>query len=256
MQIELSQDKVYEELLKIKPVKATGSDMVSPKLLKLAGKSIVPSLTSIFHISAQTNSVPCTWKNAIVSAIYKRDDETERVKYRPISILSVPGKMMETRVTSTINNHLEIHDLSNDHQWGFKRGHSTELLLVKMTEDWRRALDQKLVVGIVFIDFKKAFDTISHPLLLQQLQNLGIAGDIWLWIKDYQFQRLSMEQSRAGVKSSMGFPRGLSLDPFSFLSFVMICQISLKMLMTKPKCMLTILPYMLLGKPQISLQIV
>ena len=57
MQIELSQDKVYEELLKIKPVKATGPNMVSPKLLKLAGKSIVPSLTSIFHISAQT-----TWK--------------------------------------------------------------------------------------------------------------------------------------------------------------------------------------------------
>jgi hypothetical protein len=73
MQIELSQDKVYEELLKIKPVKATGPNMVSPKLLKLAGKSIVPSLTSIFYISAQT-----TWKNAIVSAIYKKDNETER----------------------------------------------------------------------------------------------------------------------------------------------------------------------------------
>jgi hypothetical protein len=87
-------------------------------------------------------------ENAIVSAIYKKDNETERDNYRPISILSVPGKMMETCVTSTINNHLEIHDLSNDHQWGFKQGHSTELLLVKMTEDWRTALDQKLVVGI------------------------------------------------------------------------------------------------------------
>ena len=122
MKIELSQDKVYEELLKIKPVKATGPDMVFPKLLKLAGKSIVPSLTSIFHISAQTNSVPSTWKNAIVSAIYKKDDETERDNYRLISILSVPGKMMETCVTSTINNHLEIHNLSNDHQWGIQTG--------------------------------------------------------------------------------------------------------------------------------------
>jgi hypothetical protein len=44
-------------------------------------------------------------------------------------------------------------------------------------------------VGIVFLDFKKAFDTISHPLLLQKLQNLGIAGDIWLWIKDYLDER-------------------------------------------------------------------
>jgi hypothetical protein len=111
--------------------------------------------------------------------------------------------MMETRVTSTltINNHLEIHDLSNDHQWGFKRGHSTELLLVKMTEDWRRALDQKSVVGIVFIDFKKAFDTISHLLLLQKLQNLGIAGDIWLWITDYLDER-SISTIVNGTKSS------------------------------------------------------
>ena len=76
--------------------------------------------------------------------------------------------MMETCVTSTINNHLEIHNLSNDHQCGFKRGHSTELLLVKMTEDWRTALDQKLVVGI---------------------SNSNIAGDIWLWIKDYLDER-------------------------------------------------------------------
>ena len=66
-------------------------------------------------------------------------------------------------------------------QWVYKKGHSTELLLVKMTKNWRTALDKNQVVG----DFKKAFDSVSHALLLQKLQRLGIAGDLWLWIMDY-----------------------------------------------------------------------
>ena len=55
---------------------------------------------------------------------------------------------------------------------------TTELLLIKMTEDWGRALDNNLVVGVVFVDFRKAFDAIAHPILLQRLQALGIAGDL------------------------------------------------------------------------------
>ena len=173
MRIELTQDMVYKEILKLKPNKARGPDNISPKLLKLADKSIVPSLTSIFKISAQTNKVPRKCKNANVTAIFKKDDEAERENYRPISILCVPGKIMESCTTTTIYDHLEEHNLSNKHQWAYKKGHSTELLLVKMTEDWRTALDNKLVVGIVFIDFKKTFDSVSHFLLLQKLQSLG-----------------------------------------------------------------------------------
>ena len=86
---------------------------------------------------------------------------------------------MESCVASTINNHLDEHNLSTSRQWAYKKGHSTELLLVKMTEDWRKALDKKQVVGVVFIDFKKAFDSVSHALLLKKLKSLGIAGDLW-----------------------------------------------------------------------------
>ena len=76
--IEISQDIVYKEILKLKPGKASCPDNISPKLLKMADKSIVPSLTSMFQISAQTNIVPCTWKNTNVSAVYKKEDEAER----------------------------------------------------------------------------------------------------------------------------------------------------------------------------------
>lgn len=52
-------------------------------------------------------------------------------------------------------------------------------------DDWRRALDKKYVVGVIFVDFRKAFDAILHSILLRKLQSLGVAGDLWCWIKDY-----------------------------------------------------------------------
>jgi hypothetical protein len=75
-------------------------------------------------------------------------------------------------VSNNMSSATLINELSHTHQWAYKKGHSTELLLVKMTEDWRRALDDNLVVGVVFVDFRKAFDSISHPILLRKLQEL------------------------------------------------------------------------------------
>ena len=88
-------------------------------------------------------------------------------------------------MASTITTHVTGQGLGNPHQWAYKKGHSTELLLVKITDDWRRALDKKYVVGVVFVDFRKAFDTIPHSILLRKRQSLGVAGDLWCWIRDY-----------------------------------------------------------------------
>ena len=105
-----------------------------------------------------------TWKSANVTPLFKKEDETDKQNYRPISLLCVPGKLMETNVCSTISTHITENQLSNCRQWAYKKGHSTELLLAKMTEDWRKALDKNQVVGIVFVDFRKAFDSIYITL--------------------------------------------------------------------------------------------
>ena len=99
-----------------------------PKLLKSAGRALIPSLLSLYNSSAKSNSVPNQWKNANVLSLYKKDDETDKGNYRPISLLCVPGKLLETCVSLTITNHLTDHQLSHRHQWAYKKGHSTELL--------------------------------------------------------------------------------------------------------------------------------
>ena len=91
--------------------------------------------------------------------------ETDKHNYRPISLLSVLGKLMES-TCGVVNYYHACHGqgLGNPHQWAHKKGHSSELLLVKITDDWRRALDMKYVVSVIFVDFRKAFDAIDSPL--------------------------------------------------------------------------------------------
>lgn len=74
--------------------------------------------------------------------------------------------------------------LLTSRQWAYKKNHSTEHLILNMTGKWRTAADGK-VVGIVFIDFKKAFDSIPHHQLLFKLQGTGIFGTLLTWIKNY-----------------------------------------------------------------------
>ena len=126
-------------------------------------------------------------------------------------------------------NHLTGHQLSHPHQWAYKKGHSTELLLVKMTEEWKQALDNNLEVDVVFVDFQKAFDSIFHPALFRKLQELGVSENLWLWIKNYRSNRHQVTVINGHTSKSLlvkfGVSQGSVLVQFFFHYFVMICQI-------------------------------
>ena len=86
--------------------------------------------------------------------VYKK---AEIDNYRPISLLSVPSKIMESCVSDTVVRHVFQNNLVTDKQWAYREGHSTELLLVHLSEIWRRAIDANKVVAVAFADFKKRF---------------------------------------------------------------------------------------------------
>ena len=122
---------------------------------------------------------------------------------------------MGSKVASTIDTHVTVQGLRNPHQWAYKKGHSTELLLVKITDELRRALDKKYVEGEVFFYFRKAFDASPHSVLLRKNQSLGVAGDLWCGITDY----LSERARHSGISLCI-YSQGLSLRS----SCIVLCQ--------------------------------
>ena len=80
-------------------------------------------------------------------------------------------------------------NLLHNRQWAYRKGKSAEQLLIHLKERWREAVEKKLYVGILFVDFTKAFDTVSHNILLQKLNDIGIRWDVWLWLKNYLTER-------------------------------------------------------------------
>ena len=221
--IRISQMKIEEKICNLKVKKAAKPDDVCARYLKYAGMSIAPSLTSLFKHSVDTCKPPDQWKIARVSAAFKKGREEDRTCYRPLSMLSIPSKLMESCVASNITNHVVTQNLLDNRQWAYRRGKSTEQLLIHLTERWREAVERKFFVGILFADFTKAFDTVSHNILLQKLNDIGIRGDVWLWLKNCfterrQFVRINRCDSDTHIITH-GVPQGSVLGPTLFSLF-------------------------------------
>ena len=181
-----------KKLDSLKSGKSAGPDNISWKLLKLAGPTIVSPLDGLYTRSLRECRVFNRWKLAHLSPIFKKDDELEIGNYRPIFLLSIPSKILESCVSDTVVSHVfgENECLATDHQWAFRKGYSTELLLTHLMETWRHALDADRVVGAVFVDFRKAFDSVSHSTLITKLYHqFGITGNLLLWLQDYLMDR-------------------------------------------------------------------
>ena len=152
-------------------------------------------------------------------------DRTDPNNYRPISVIPVVGKILERIVyQQTLHHLLKKNNLLTSHQSGFRPGHSMEDVLLHTIDDWRLAIDSGKVVAAVFIDFTKAFDTISHTCLIRKLQSVGISDISLNWYMDF----LSQRQQRVVINGAAsdwltrGVPQGSLLGPLLF-SMSMTC---------------------------------
>ena len=133
---------------------------------------VAPSLTHIINLSIITGIFPDEWKLARVSPIYKEGAKSDPNNYRPISVLPVISKLIERVVFDQFYEYLIVHDLLADSHSGFRPRHSTQTALLEATNEWYLNIDNGLINGGLFLDLKKAFDTVDHRDLTTETSTL------------------------------------------------------------------------------------
>ena len=158
---QISQIDVATSLRRLKVPKATGMDSIPAKILKMSAHIIAPSLTAIFNLSLNSGIYIDAWKKARVTPIFKCENRQKRENYRPISTLPIISKIFEKEVFDQLYEHLSQNLLLSKYQSGLRPKHSTMSALIQMCDQWLENTDNGMLNGVVFLDIRKAFDSIN-----------------------------------------------------------------------------------------------
>ena len=141
----------------------------------------------LYHVSLNNGTVFSSWKITRLTPIFKKGEESDVENYRPVSILSVPSKMLESQVNSAIvDNVFKKNKFVSDRQLAYRKGLSTETMLIHLTEKWRNLIDSNMKIAVAFIDLKKAFDSFSHTIMERKLEcDFGLSGSLLSWVSSY-----------------------------------------------------------------------
>ena len=140
-------------------------------------------------MSIDSSAFPSVWKTALVAPLHKDGPRDDINNYQPIAVLPVLSKILERHVTKSLTNYLNENNLIFKYQSAFRENHSTETALIKLTDELLFNMDNDKLTGMISIDFKKAFDLISHEILLQKLQMYGLSDSAVKWFHSYLSDR-------------------------------------------------------------------
>ena len=217
-------NETLTKLQNIKPNKAHGPDWIHPRFIRDIAMSIAKPLTHIINLGLTTGKIPQALKIAKIIPSHKSGDKRKATNYRPISILPVFAKIYESLIYDRLNNYLDKKGILIPEQYGFQKNKNTSTALLSFVENLQKSLDSNQHTLAVFIDLKKAFDTVNPEILLRKLFKYGIRGTPLEWFKDY-FQNRKQFIETHDVQSSLqtircGVPQGSNLGPLLFLIYI------------------------------------
>lgn len=221
---KINEANVEKIISNMKPSKSPGIDLIRTQDLKYCKHLIAPMLANLINVSIKKGIIPNKLKTSILRPIYKGGVHTQYKNYRPIAILPAVEKIMESYVSSKLNKYLATYNVINENQHGFQRGKSTVSLLENFTDYINGKLNTNKLILALFIDLKKAFDTINHQILITRLDNIGIRGNILNWFKNYLNNRtitVMIDKTCSETKEiNVGIPQGSILGPILYTIYV------------------------------------
>ncbi|GLV46254.1 hypothetical protein CBL_12331 [Carabus blaptoides fortunei] len=199
--------------------KAPGIDGITADAVQKAIDAEPEAIVGLFNRCLETGTFPVVWKQALVKAIPKpgKEDMTELKSYRPICLLPMLGKVLDSILITRIEHWIVNSGGGyNDGQYGFTRGRSTVDAAEKVVETIRTAKEEGDYCAIISLDVTGAFDNAWWPMIIQQLERRGCPANLLETMRSYLRDRTaSIECRRRGTHAVPVRPTGGSTGPTS-----------------------------------------
>ncbi len=217
--------EVLKGIKALKNNKAPGGDNITNEMLKNVPFNVLNIITGIFNIILDTGNVPTSWASGSIKPIYKNKGDKKNVdNYRAITLVSCFGKLFTSLLNRRLTEMLESNNVISEAQAGFRAGHSTidHIFALKAIIELYLAQGRKLYCA--FVDYRKAFDTVSRTILWRKILAQGISGKIFNVIKNLYESAKSCINFNGEVsdyfESKVGVKQGENLSPLLFALFL------------------------------------
>ena len=197
------------------------------------------------------------WKHAIIIPLQKDGNSNDVNNLRPVSLLPLPGKILEKLIQEKLSHYLEFNNILDVKQGGFRPNHSTTDTAVKLTEDIYYAMNNKKATAVVYVDRRKAFDTVNHQILLKKLHKIVIGNNLKKWFQNYLTNRTQSTFANNVYSDVLplicGVPQGSVLGPNWFLYYLRGCiqNRGLKICLSIKECIRTVILHQQASVPQL-----